>query len=232
MKTQKKQLYYLHELTDYKIDGGYTDIRGWNVKDSALRNIGTVKNLLVNKETKRVVYVDVEVDPTIIDASHDAYGEPSNTDIREFINEKGENHIIIPIGLVEINLKPEYIFTESIDHHTFAGTKRIRKNSPIDRDYENAVLSSFRRRISAIPERESGDLDIENDPEYQKDRREAVRDQQESIRFREGVSPDNDTNEDWSDAENETFKDGEIRRNEDYYTRREFDDSRFNRDKN
>src|SRR5665811_464276 len=103
MKTPEKHLYYLSELSDYKISGGYPDVRNWEVKDEALRQIGMVKNLLVNTKTERVVYLDVEVDQTIIDADHDPYGRPANEEIREFINEKGENHIILPIGLVDFN---------------------------------------------------------------------------------------------------------------------------------
>ncbi len=227
MKTKEKQLYYLHELTDYTIDDGYPDIRGWTVKDSALRNIGTVKNLLVNKVTERVVYLDVEIDPTIINAGHDPYGDPANTGIREFINDKGENHVIIPIGLVDINMEPEYIFTESIDHETFAETKRIRKNTPIDREYENAVLDSLGTKSVASRKRAR---EIENAAEYRQDRMEAKRDEQEE-RLREEVAGNRDPEVDWYDAEFESMKEREFPPEENFYTRSEFDDSRFHRNK-
>lgn len=227
MKTQEKQLYYLHELSDYTIDDGYTDIRGWTVKDSALRNIGTVKNLLVNKVTKRVVYVDVEIDPTIINAGHDPYGDSANTEIREFINEKGENHVIIPIGLVNINMEPEYIFTESIDHQTFAETRRIRKNTPIDREYENAVLDSYGTK--AVPPVKR-DREIENARENRQDMVDANRDNQEE-RMSEKASTDNDPEEEWYNAEYESLTESEFPNDENFYGRREFDDSRFHRGK-
>jgi len=41
-----------------------------------------------------------------------------------------------------------YIFTETIDHSSLASIKRIRKNTAIDRHYENAVVSSYRRNYS------------------------------------------------------------------------------------
>lgn len=76
----------------------------WEVKDKALRKVGTVKNLLVNAKTERVIYPDVvKVDQSIIDAYHDPYGRPAKKEIRGFINEKGKNRIIIPIGLVDFN---------------------------------------------------------------------------------------------------------------------------------
>ncbi len=223
MKTQEKQLYYLHELSDYKIDDGYTDISGWTVKDSALRNIGTVKNLLVNKVTERVVYVDVEIDPTIINAGHDPYGDAANTEIREYINDKGENHVILPIGLVNINMEPEYIYTESIDHQTFAETRRIRKNTPIAREYENAVLDSLGTK--AVPSGK-GERDFENATENHMDRTDVIRSRQED-RLKEEASTDTDPDVDWYNAEYESLKESESPDEEDFYRRKEFDDSRF-----
>ena len=149
MGVQEKHLYFLSELSDYKMDRNYPNVKGWKVKDQALRTIGTVQNLLVNKTMKRVVYLDVEVDSSIIDAKHDPYGPQMNPKLKEFVNAKGENHLIIPIGLVDINNSEKYIFTDTIDHKTFASTKRIRENTEIDRNYETVVLDSYGRHYSA-----------------------------------------------------------------------------------
>jgi hypothetical protein len=146
MTEENKHLYYIDELSDYKISDGYPDIRGWDVKDIDNRVIGKVDNLLVNKEAERVVYLDVEVDKSIIDAKYDPYGRPSQTEIREFVNKEGQNHIIIPIGLVDLNQDSNYVYTDTIDHRTFAETKRYRKGDTIDRSYEDQVLGSYERR--------------------------------------------------------------------------------------
>ncbi len=145
MKNKKKHLYYLEELSDYKVAGNYSDVRGWSVKDSDNRVIGKVESLLVNKDLERVVYLDVEVDDTIIEADHDPYGKPANADVHEFVNKEGENHIIIPIGLVDINESQKFVYTNSIDHQTFAETKRIETGATIDREYEEAVMQSYKR---------------------------------------------------------------------------------------
>ncbi len=145
MKNKKKHLYYLEELSDYKVAGNYSDVRGWSVKDSDNRVIGKVENLLVNKDMERVVYLDVEVDETIIEADHDPYGKPANADVHEFVNKEGENHIIIPIGLIDINESQKFVYTNSIDHQTFAETKRIKTGAPINREYEEAVMQSYKR---------------------------------------------------------------------------------------
>jgi len=233
MKTPEKHLYYLSELSDYKISGGYPDVRNWEVKDEALRQIGTVKNLLVNTKTERVVYLDVEVDQTIIDADHDPYGRPANEEIREFINEKGENHIILPIGLVDFNNEQEYVFAESIDHKTFAGTKRIRKETPIDRDYENAVLDSYGRRYIHTPVDKRMGSDVENADAYREERMENIKQRHNVGKYRDSETSQKKVEDEAQQYldENENAEDYEKSGDEEFYGRSEFDDSRFYRGK-
>lgn len=145
MKEKKKHLYYLNELSDFKVDSDDPDVRGWKVKDVDNRVVGKVDNLLVSKEKKRVVYLDVEVDKSIIDANHDPYGKPASGDVHEFINKDGENHLILPIGLARLNRDEKFVYTDRIDHRTFAETKRKEKGADVDRDYEVAVLESYNR---------------------------------------------------------------------------------------
>jgi len=232
MKTPEKHLYYLSELSDYKISGGYPAVRNWEVKDRALRKIGTVKNLLVNTKTERVVYLDVEVDQSIIDADHDPYGRPANEEIREFINEKGQNHIIVPIGLVDLNNDQEYVFAESIDHHTFAETKRISSDTPIDRDYENAVLDSYGRYANA-PEEKTMDSDDENAEVYREERMENIKQRHNVGKYRDSeTNPKTMEDEAQQDLdENGSAEDYERSEDEEFYGRSEFDGSRFYRGK-
>lgn len=172
MAEQNKHLYYINELSDYKISDGYPDVRGWDVKDIDNRVIGKVDDLLVNKEAERVVYLDVEVDKSIIDAKYDPYGRPNQTEVREFVNKDGENHIIIPIGLVDLNEDSNYVYTDIIDHRTFAETKRYQKGAQINRSYENQVLGSYGRK-----NREStGHQDL-NVFKYENRLREIIRDE-------------------------------------------------------
>lgn len=148
-RTNNKHLFYLNELSDYKVASDDPDVRGWKVKDSDNRVIGKVDNLLVNKNTERVVYLDVEVDSSIIEANHDPYGQPADSDVHEFINKEGENHIIIPVGLVRImdkdNDGDKHVYTDRINHRTFAETKRIERGANVSRDYEVVVLNSYNR---------------------------------------------------------------------------------------
>ncbi|HLT32374.1 MAG TPA: hypothetical protein VKZ98_01165 [Aquaticitalea sp.] len=227
MTTQTKHLYNLDELSDYKVSDGYPDVRGWAVKDIDNRVIGKVDNLMVNKDIERVVYLDVEVDKTIIDAKHDPYGRPNNDEVREFVNKDGDNHIIIPIGLVDLNTDSNYVYTDILDHRTFAETRRYRKGETIDRAYEVEVLDSYGRHSEGRPfertvasDRRTNYESVANEERI----REIVREEIHSYH-----NPDDIYSDALSDEELEMQR----RRHEDiyddnnFYDRREFENERF-----
>lgn len=223
----KKHLYYLHELSDYKVADGYPDVRGWDVKDFDNRVIGKVDNLLVNKDSQRVVYLDIEVDKSIIDAKHDPYGRPSNFDVKEFVNKDGENHIILPIGMVDLNSDSNYVYTDIIDHKTFSETKRIRKGDNVGRNYERMVMSSYdRRKDNRLYDQEDAVL-VEDETDYNTNMnedkiREIVRDEMRVYRseLEAEYSYDNMGNDDY-------LTDNEYSDDDTFYDRPEFDDNRF-----
>ncbi|MBZ9729347.1 PRC-barrel domain-containing protein [Salegentibacter sp. JZCK2] len=148
-----KNLFYLNELSDYKVSSDDPDVRGWEVKDADDRVIGKVENLLVNKNTERVVYLDVEVDKSIIEAKHDPYRSGSSEGVHEFMNKDGEDHIIIPIGLVKLNDDNKFVYTDKVNHKTFAQTKRMKKGSNVNREYEKVVLESYNRDTNSSSDR-------------------------------------------------------------------------------
>lgn len=153
MEKHNKNLYYLHELSDYEVDSEYADVRGWEVNDTDNRCIGKVDNLLVNKRTERVVYLDVEVNKSIIEANHQPYSSAARNDgVHEFLNEDGENHLIIPIGLVILDKEAKKVNTDKINHQTFSETKRMAKDRNVDRGYEVLVLDSYNRNDENYPE--------------------------------------------------------------------------------
>lgn len=145
MKKEEKHLYKLDELSDYKVASDDPDVKGWDVRDADNRVIGKVDNLLVNKAAQRVVYLDVEVDDSVIDLNHDPYARPENINIREFVNKDGENHVIVPIGMVSLDVDNKIVRAHAINHRTFAETKRFSADAPINREYEVVVLDSYNR---------------------------------------------------------------------------------------
>lgn len=144
MSDQTKNLFYLEELSDYKVDDDYCDVRGWTIIDADNRNIGKVTNLLVNKIAERVVYLDVEVDKTLIEDGYNTYQVPANEGVHGFINKEGEDHLIVPIGMVDLDEENKNVLTNQIDYTTFAKAKRFNKENEIDADYE---LTLFRHYV-------------------------------------------------------------------------------------
>lgn len=143
MSENKKNLYYLDELSDYKIASDDSDVRGWEVIDADNRTIGKVDRLLANKVTERVVYLDVEVDQTLIEQGHEVYEKSASEGAHEFVNKEGENHLIIPIGLVKLDEENNKVISDVINYGTFAKTKRINKTAQVDRKYEMSVLGQY-----------------------------------------------------------------------------------------
>ncbi|MUP46286.1 photosystem reaction center subunit H [Gramella sp. BOM4] len=148
MEKDKKHLYYLNELSDYKVKSDDPDVRGWQIQDREGRSIGKVDNLLVNKESEKVVYLDVELDKSILEAKHTPYSNPAREGAHEVMNKDGENHLIVPIGLVSLDSDKKIVHSDTIDHRTFSETKRMEKGSSVDRKYEIMVLDSYNREQS------------------------------------------------------------------------------------
>lgn len=143
MKDENKDLYYLHDLTDYKVAEDYPDVRDWEVQDVEYRKVGTVDALLVSKSAERVVYLDVEVDKSVIEEGHEAYGKPTKDGVHEFLNKDGDDHLIIPIGLVKLDEEHKIVHAHQINYSTFVKTSRYSKGNNIGRDYELGVYKNY-----------------------------------------------------------------------------------------
>ena len=149
----EKELFYLNELSDYKVASDDPDVRGWEVKDADGRTVGKVDDLLVHKRAERVIYVDVEVDHALIDVGHDPFQDQGGEEgVREYINKAGENHLIIPIGMVDIDEGNKLVRSNAIDHTTFRNTRRFSKGNNIDREYEVSVYNSYVPADRRLPE--------------------------------------------------------------------------------
>jgi sporulation protein YlmC with PRC-barrel domain len=104
MENKDKNLYRLDELSDYKIASDYSDVRGWKIVDADNQTIGKIDNLWVNKDMRRVVYLDVKLDKRLLEDSRNEVRDViANDNGKEFIYKEGDSHIIIPIGSVSIN---------------------------------------------------------------------------------------------------------------------------------
>ena len=235
-KENKKHLYYLHELSDFKVDSDDPDVRGWPVKDVDTKVVGKVDNLLVNKEKLRVVYLDVEVDQSIIDANHDPYGKPASDDVHEFLNKDGENHLILPIGLARLNVDEKFVYTDRINHKTFAETKRYEKGHDIKRDYEVVVLESYNRDLDY--DRDGNrDSDVDRNTNLDEERRRMQEADRRRDAEREGtgvgrqVPHEHRERDPLTGNESGTYsnsrRSGNINEDDSFYDRGEFDHTRY-----
>lgn len=143
----KRNLYYLNELSDYKIASGYPDVRGWKVKDADDRTVGEVDNLLVNKTTNRVVYLDVKVNEELLKENEEPLAIPASEGVHQFINKEGENRLVIPIGLAQLDEEKELVHSTEIRADTFDTTKRFREGALQDPETEIVV---YRLYISEV----------------------------------------------------------------------------------
>lgn len=164
-------LAYLHELSDYKVSDRDKDVRGWPLKDAKGEYIGQVDNLLISKSDERVVYLDVEVDEDIVKAGHKPYSRSAEEGVHQFLNKDGENHLIVPVGMVSLDLDEEIVNTPNIGKTVFSETKRFEKGSLIERHYETNILESYHRdsNLDFKPEeRKANDTGLYKRKEYQK----------------------------------------------------------------
>ena len=222
----RKHLYYLNELSDFKVDSDDPDVRGWEVKDADNRVIGKVDNLLVSKEKKKVVYLDVEVDKSIIEANHDPYGKPASGDVHEFINKDGENHLILPVGLAKLNEDQKFVYTDRINRQTFAETKRMEKGYDVDRDYEVVVLESYNRDLDEDYNRGTTGMSGNRTSE-----KEGLRENERTTQARRVEDDDQIVDTDRNNNLNQRGDRDRATNDDDFYDRREFDrrDYRSNR---
>ncbi len=144
MTDTNRNLFNLDELSGYKVAEDYSDVRGWYVKDANNRIVGTVNHLLVNKTAERVVYLDVELDTSLIEEGYNTYQDSVSEGVHEFLNKDGENHVIIPIGMAMIDDENKVVTTNQIDSSTFAKAKRFKKGDDFDFDYELNTLRYYR----------------------------------------------------------------------------------------
>ncbi|HEX8268522.1 MAG TPA: PRC-barrel domain-containing protein [Flavobacterium sp.] len=140
---KNKNLFFLDELSGYKVASHYPNVKDWEVQDADGTKIGKVDRLMVNKKTERVVYLDVEVDKSIIEEGHEPFSVGTADGVHEFLNKEGDNHLIIPIGLVHLDEENKRVRTNEISRSTFAKTPRYNRENDFVAQYELTIMRSY-----------------------------------------------------------------------------------------
>lgn len=143
MSANDKPLYYLDELPDYKVASDDCDVRGWEVKDKDSRIIGKVDGLLVNKAAERVVYLDVKLDRNLSAENRQTGLASPERGMYEFKHKDGDDHLIIPVGMVKLDEEAKAICASQIDYNTFAKARRFPKGAVIERNDEITLLRHY-----------------------------------------------------------------------------------------
>ncbi|WP_210519200.1 PRC-barrel domain-containing protein [Hymenobacter terricola] len=113
----------LRDLTDFEVADNNPDVRGWTVRGSDGRALGTVHELIVEPESLKVRYLDVELD--------------SRFNINEY-----ENHILLPIGAAALDADDDNVFVPALNSESVL-TYPPYVEIQISREYEEAMLRAL-----------------------------------------------------------------------------------------
>lgn len=114
----------LRDLTDYEVADGNPDVRGWAARGADGRQFGTVAELIVEEETLKVRYLDVELDASLR------------------INEQNR-HILVPIGVAALDEDGDNLFVPSLTLDSVLEYPPYQEFQ-ISREYEQAMLRALR----------------------------------------------------------------------------------------
>ena len=117
----------LRDLTDYEVADDDPDVRGWSVRGADGRQFGTVSELIVEEETLKVRYLDVELDSALR------------------INER-ERHILLPIGVAALDEDADNLFVPSLTLESVLEYPPYQEFQ-ISREYEQAMLQALRLQL-------------------------------------------------------------------------------------
>jgi len=118
----------LRDLTEFEVADGNPDVRGWAVRGGDGKKFGDVYELIVEVETLKVRYLDVELDASLRVS-------------------KWERHILLPIGVAAIDEDADNVFVPFLTLETVLEYPPYTEIQ-ITREYEEAMLRSLRLPLS------------------------------------------------------------------------------------
>lgn len=144
---EKRRLYRLKELEDYKVADEDVDVRGWDVYDMDKEKFGTIRDLIVDPEVEKVRYLDVIA--------------TSDLSVRG-----GERHLLIPVGVARIDGEEDKVFISEIDKDLLKKYPDY-KGAAVTRDYEHTIVETLRgQRPSDVSEEEFYNHELYSDKDF------------------------------------------------------------------
>lgn len=117
MHTQEKistndRLFYLDNLSDYKVHHNDPDIRDWDVKMRSGARIGKVTGLVADTDKEVVRYVDIELDDELI----------SRASARN--HDSDHRYTMVPVGMVRVDRDDKDVYISGVTYEQVAGMPR------------------------------------------------------------------------------------------------------------
>ena len=119
LNLEKKGLYKLKDLKNYKIVKPDADVRGWNVLSSDKKSIGIIDDILVNPKLKKVGYLDIYL----------------NNDIKI---KNGNRHLFVPVNMIKLDWENETVNLLNIK--TITSLRRIEPEEKEKIKYQPEIM--------------------------------------------------------------------------------------------
>lgn len=132
-RDDKRHLFRMNELDDYKLVDNEPDVRGWDIVDREKEKIGVVQEFIVDIDKEKVRYLDIVA--------------TSDLSI-----EGGDRHFIVPIGVARIDETNNRVEVRDIDKTTLMSIPNY-TGKAITRDYEFDVVERLKGERNAVEDR-------------------------------------------------------------------------------
>lgn len=121
----KTRIEHLKELSnsDYKIADDQPNINDWKIVDNSGKRVGKVKDLLFDKEAKRVRYII--------------------TDLNDGEILKEDRKVLIPIGKAKLNKKDERVIMPNITRDNLSALPAYTNTDALTQEDEHAIRNSI-----------------------------------------------------------------------------------------
>ena len=165
MSEENRDLYHLDELADYKVASDYPDVRDWVVLDAEHRTIGRVDSLLVSKKAERVVYLDVELNDSVISETDKDLDLSASEGAHAFLNSDGDRHLILPVGLVSLDEYNNAVIADELRYSALSRARRFNRRAIIASEDELCNYNYYSKDTTEIDTRTRSD-DFYDRPEF------------------------------------------------------------------
>ena len=136
----ENRICYLDELDNLKVHHNDPDVRNWEVYTSDDARLGKVENLIVDREAKEVRYLDVHLEDEFLKSEPLATKGKDETDkVHEHLSKEGHRHVIIPIGMAEVDESDRNVHLKECDSKAIAGIPHHARREEITPQYEVEV---------------------------------------------------------------------------------------------